>query len=151
MRLVTPKGSPVDAFDVEYRHYLATANRNRFSHHVAQVCYYSLAVSVPIVLLLDHEQANVIGAVISAVTTLIVSLERHFKFKENWLIYFQIAEDLRREKSLYSAGAGDYKRTEDAQSRFVERVEQIKRADLRRLEALNSQGDDVSKQRASRS
>ena len=59
----------------------------------------------------------------TSVVTVFVSLQKVFRFQENWHEYRNTAESLKKEKYLYLAGLGEYAKKEATDSLFVERVE----------------------------
>jgi hypothetical protein len=81
---------------------------------------------------------------VSLFVTILVSLERLFRFREYWRNFDFAEEALKREKYLFQARSGDYdrKNDEDAFQLFVKRFEEQIRQE--RLQTLDDRTRDSS-------
>ncbi|MBI3556178.1 MAG: DUF4231 domain-containing protein [Deltaproteobacteria bacterium] len=113
------------AFEETYRRYRRASSTCKVLHYFFQTMHLLLATSVPIILLLDHDDANLIGAIISFAATFSLCLTRLFRFQENWFLNKRVAEELLREKNLFQGHAGPYRKLENGYEFFIETVERI--------------------------
>ena len=67
--------------------------------------------------------------VLSAASTVAITLVGVFRHKENWLTYRATCERLRREQVMFENHAGEYRSADDPQALLVERAEAIMAAE----------------------
>jgi hypothetical protein len=106
----------------------ATWNKRRF--YAVEVVTLLAGAAIPVVnLWLVHDAfwAGVLSAILGGVVVVAASVGKLFKFHENWLHYRTLVEALEREKELYSVGANDYAKADEAGRNrlLVERVENL--------------------------
>jgi len=68
---------------------------------------------------------RIISAAVSASIVVATGLLSHFKCHETWLSYRSSWDALLRERRFYETGSGEYKKTTDKDTLFVERIEAI--------------------------
>lgn len=66
-----------------------------------------------------------VPVVSSVIVAVLASALKTFKFQENWINYRTTCETLKKEIHLCRAGVGEYKKVEDREALFVERVENL--------------------------
>jgi hypothetical protein len=83
------------------------------------------------------------ATLLSLFVTILVALERLFRFREYWRNFDFAEELLKREKYLYQARSGEYanKKEEDAFKLFVKRFEERIRAE--RIQTLDDRTQDA--------
>jgi hypothetical protein len=82
----------------------------------------AVAASLPVVAGV-HSPVGVTGG-LAAVIVVLEGAQHVYQFQEHWITYRSTAEQLKHEKFLYLAGAGDYG-DEDRQLQLAERVESL--------------------------
>ncbi len=91
---------------------------------------YTIVVSivVPIATLtLDTSQLIIkfLIAVLSSTVAIATGVNSLLKFHDNWINYRTTSETLKKEKSFYQGGVGEYAQSSDKEALFIERVESI--------------------------
>jgi hypothetical protein len=85
------------------------------------------------------EKHKIVGGLASATIVAVTAWTAHAQYHENWLRYRRAWDSLKREFSLFAAGAGPYADTDRANCLFVERVEALADSEGRDWETMNSQ------------
>jgi hypothetical protein len=91
---------------------------------------YVLVVSVmiaPLIALDDRLSGwgRLLAAVLSPTLAIAAGLSAHYRFHENWLRYRATWDAMQQEVELREAGLGDYCRSADRNSQFVENIEAL--------------------------
>lgn len=76
--------------------------------------------------------------VLGAIVAIIESLERLFRYHENWIEYRSICEMLKREKHLYLMNASPYGADETREQLFVRNVESLISAETSKWTSTNT-------------
>ena len=66
---------------------------------------------------------NLLAVTTTASVTVLASLQKVFRFQENWIEYRNTAESLKKERYLYLARLEEYAKAESVDKLFVARVE----------------------------
>ena len=80
----------------------------------------ALGISFP-----DINWIRLLAITMTASVTVLASLQKVFRFQENWIEYRNTAESLKKERYLYLARLEEYAKTESADKLFVARVESL--------------------------
>ncbi len=111
----------VARLDPQIAWYGAHSRFGRLWYHGLKIVTIVSAGAIPV--LAAASIPPIVSAVLGAVILGIEGLQQLFKYHETWISYRSTAEDLKREKSLFLAGAGPYRLSRDAAALLVERVE----------------------------
>ncbi len=99
-----------------------SAKNKRFYERL-QLFVMVVSAGIPLVVVFSvHEY---IPAVLGFSITVATGFEKIYKYGDHWQRYRLTTEALKREKALYQAGAGPYRRTETPDLLFAERCENI--------------------------
>ncbi len=108
-------------------------------HIASQVTLIILSAITPVLILFQEWDLRSFAIVTSTTVSAIVALAAKFKIHETWIGYRGAAEAMRREYSLYSCHAGDYRGVDDRDQRFIERIEEIIASEHAEWTALKKQ------------
>jgi hypothetical protein len=102
----------------------------------------SIISSAAVPVLINASNNEQYATLLSLFVTILVSIERLFRFREYWRNFDFAEESLKREKYLYQARSGEYdnKQDEDAFQLFVKRFEEKIRAE--RIQTLDDRTRD---------
>jgi hypothetical protein len=95
---------------------------------LSEISLIILSASIPVLVLFikgDSDEIKVAIAFIASITSIISATSFFFKFKEQWLEYRTVAETLKHEKIFFLTNSGGYTNSQDAYSKFVERIERL--------------------------
>lgn len=116
--------------------YFCKAKRQRLRHHFFSLVIAISAALVPVLINLELGPTlldlSLIATFFSILVSIGVACQEIFRFREHWRNYDLIESRLRSEEMLFSMSAGPYekgKATENKEILFVERVEDLIRAE----------------------
>ena len=122
----------VNRYEDQINWYRAKASTNKRRYQIFQWCVIVLAAVVPVLVTASPQAATeanstiwwvtVVASVLLAIGTAGI---KAFKFQENWINYRSTAERLLQEKYFYDGGISGYGETDNKESLFVKRVEEI--------------------------
>lgn len=112
--------------DAQITWYDNKSGQNQLWFKVLRIVEIVSAALIPFLSLISskHESLPYVIAVFGMVIAVSAAMTSLFKFQENWIQYRASAEQLKHEKFLFQAGAGEYERP-DSFASFVERVESL--------------------------
>ena len=108
--------------------YSSKANFNKKRYYLVQtmiICFSSLT-TLTIALGIyfpKFEWIRILALGMTSAVTVLVSLQKVFRFQENWHEYRNTAESLKKEKYLHLASLDEYAKNDSINNLFVERVE----------------------------
>jgi hypothetical protein len=127
--------------------YDRSAGKSRMIFQTLKALQILIAAALPIVALLQIGRADIIAGASGAVLVAIEGFQQMGQYNEHWLRYRSTCETLRREVSLYEAGAGGYAGVENPLATLVERTEAIMAAEGANWSDIQQKGA-VSKAKA---
>lgn len=110
--------------------YSSSATNNKTWHRRFQVgiAVLSAGVTVTVALGMNDGAAaawHIVSLTTSALITVLATLQKVFRFHDNWVEYRTTAEDLKKERYYHEFLCGDYANAECPDQLFVERVEAL--------------------------
>ena len=117
-----------ERYDDQCRWYSHKASINKRNYYLFQtlIIVFSAITTLTIALGIYFPELRWLRLLALAMTTgvtVFVSLQKVFRFQENWIEYRDTAESLKKEWYLYQAGLDEYAKAESADKSFVARVE----------------------------
>jgi hypothetical protein len=109
-------------FEPERKWYSEKARYNKKWMNILNVIVILTGAITPILAALQFTLSTVVT---SAVTTIIFSLLKFFKFDEIWLNYRSTSETLKKEEQHFRTLTGPYREAAEPEKLFVERVEAV--------------------------
>ena len=139
---LTPESYFKERVEEKIKAYTRLSTVYRFSYLVTGTLSIISSAAVPV--LINANLNERYATVLSLFVTILVSLERLFRFREYWRNFDFAEESLKREKYLYQARSGEYdnKMDDDAFQLFVKRFEEKIRAE--RIQTLDDRTRDSS-------
>jgi hypothetical protein len=113
----------LDRLEDQLAWYDAKATKNRVWYQSLKVVQIVVAAAIPVVAAAGASAA--IAGAMGAVIVVLEGLQQLFQFQPNWVAFRGTAEALKREKHLFSAGAGIYADAERADALLAEQVEAL--------------------------
>ena len=104
----------------------ATSNKRRYYIAQTLVVCVSAAATMTIALGVYFEDTRWIRLAALGMTTVVtalVSLQKVFRYQEQWIEYRTTAETLKKERPMYDGRIGEYEHAESPERMFVSRVE----------------------------
>ena len=104
----------------------ASINKSRYYAFQALTIVFSGIATLSVALGIYFPEINwlrLLAVTMTASVTVLASLQRVFRFQENWIEYRNTAESLRKERYLYMARLDEYATAESSDKLFVARVE----------------------------
>ena len=104
----------------------AASNKRRYYIFQSLVVCVSAGATMTIALGVYFEDTRWIRLAALGMTTVVtalVSLQKVFRFQEQWIEYRTTAETLKKEKPMYDAQIGEYEHADSPERMFVGRVE----------------------------
>jgi Protein of unknown function (DUF4231) len=98
--------------DEQMSYYERAAGRAQKAFRIGRLITLITAAAIPICALLNF--SPLLTAALGALIAVLEGTQQIFQFHENWLNYRSTAEALRRERLLYTSGAGPYAEAESA-------------------------------------
>jgi hypothetical protein len=137
---LTPESYFRDRVEEKIKTYTRLSRVYRFSYLVTGTLSIISSAAVPV--LINASNNEQYATLLSLFVTILVSIERLFRFREYWRNFDFAEESLKREKYLYQARSGEYdnKQDEDAFQLFVKRFEEKIRAE--RIQTLDDRTRD---------
>jgi hypothetical protein len=137
---LTPEIYFKDRVEEKIRAYTRLSKVYRFFYLVTGTLSIVSSAAVPV--LINASINERYATLLSLFVTILVALERLFRFREYWRNFDFAEESLKREKYLYQARSGEYdnKKDEDAFQLFVRRFEEKIREE--RLQTLDDRTRD---------
>lgn len=118
-----------DRVNEQCKYFSKKAYSNKKNHYTVSIIklIISLAITIVSSVMGDGSIESIVIAVLSALLALIEGVLLLFRFPENWITYRMTSEQLKREKFLFEAKAGEYYNIDnmDAYNLFVQNVEGI--------------------------
>jgi hypothetical protein len=111
-------------WQAQWLYYDAKATDNKKNYQALQLLIGVGSVAVPVLLGLQWVP-SLVPVAISLLVAAAAAVENVKKYGDNWRTYRKAAEDLQREKALYDAQTGPYRRAKVSFLRFVERCEEV--------------------------
>ena len=137
-----------DRVDDKIRAYTRLSRLYRGAYLIVGTLSITASASVPVLINADlgDRFPTLFPTLLSLFVTILVSLERLFRFREYWRNFDFAEEALRREKFLFQAKAGEYanKKEDDAFRLFVRRFEEKIRSE--RVQTLDDRTRDSTSQ-----
>ena len=120
----------VERYDDQCQWYDRKASFNKKFYYVFQmlVICFSALTTLTIALGIyfpEFRWLRILALTMTASVTVFASLQKVFRFQENWIEYRNTAESLKKERYLHLAGLDEYTKTESADKLFVARVEDL--------------------------
>ena len=120
-----------DRWKNQKEYYSKHSSINKTWHERLQMITMGGSALVPVLIIIEvpllKEYAPIVLSLIVTVTT---GLERIKKYGERWRAFRLASEALKRERALYEANAGRYRRSTDPARLFAERCEDIIAAEV---------------------
>ena len=119
-----------ERYEDQCRWYSGKASTNKLRYYIFQtsIIVFSGIATLTVALGInfpDIEWIRLLAITMTASVTVLASLQKVFRFQENWIEYRNTAESLKKERYLYCAGLEEYAKVESANTLFVARVESL--------------------------
>jgi len=145
---LTPETYFKERVDDKIKAYTRLSRTYRGAYLIVGTLSITASASVPVLINADLGERfpTLFPTLLSLFVTILVSLERLFRFREYWRNFDFAEEALRREKFLFQAKAGEYanKNEDDAFRLFVRRFEEKIRSE--RNQTLDDRTRDSTSQ-----
>ena len=117
-----------ERYESQLQWYSRSATNNKKWYRIYQVGIAALSAVVTVTVALGMNDGagaawHVVSLTTSAVVTVLATLQKTFRFHDNWVEYRTTAEDLKKERYYHEFLCGDYATAESPDQLFVERVE----------------------------
>jgi hypothetical protein len=113
-----------DRWDSQKKYYSKKAGQNKKRYQLLQLAVALGGASVPVLISLPNVP-NEIPIIISLAVALAAATENVYGYGDDWRAFRQVVEGLKRERALFEAAAGPYRKAREPFVRFVERCEDI--------------------------
>lgn len=135
MKKMTAEEYLAQRWESQYQYHRKNAARNKQAFHILRVVEILMAATTPFLNGLDDARLNeswwdIIVSFQAVSITLLAGILMLYKFQERWIESRMVVEQLKTERVLFETQAGQYDR-DDADRRFVERIERILGGEVR--------------------
>jgi Protein of unknown function (DUF4231) len=113
----------MERLDDQIDWYARSTRRNRLGHWICRLASLTMAAAVPITA--AFQDATLVPALLGAGIVVAEGSHELFRFQQNWAQFAATAEGLKREKYLFLAQGGPYRRSKDREALLAERVEAL--------------------------
>ena len=107
--------------DEQIKWYSRASRRNCRAFYLLKIITIVAAATIPVLAVL--EGSSLVMAVLGAIIVADEGVQQLFQNQQHWIAYRAAAEDLKRERSLYTALAGPYRSAKNPTALLVERSE----------------------------
>ena len=112
-------------FKNQRKWYSDKSSINKKRYQSLQIIIIIISSIIPVVTFIQWEYGKIFATGLAVIISISTSLITTFKFQENWLNYRTTSELLKKEKSYFDAKINEYAKTDNPESLFVERVEDL--------------------------
>ncbi len=121
---IEPNQYMQDRVIYKLKEYVRASNRHKWWYRATSAVAIVFAAAVPI--LINTSVPEIYPTVLSFIVTVLVSLEKLFRFREHWRNYDAIAAQLRKEQLNFQTRSGPYQTGDEtaAFNLFVKNVEE---------------------------
>lgn len=134
---------------IEWYEKKATYNQRCYKYVSTTEILLLLGIIPAALFIQDETTVRSITILASAIASIFFTIQKLFKFQENWVNYRQTAELLKSEKSLALAHAGIYTNTDNIYPLLAERAEAIMTKEHNNWSTLSSQKTHIHSSNAS--
>lgn len=106
----------------------ASINKSRYYIFQTSLIVFSGLATLTVALGISFPDTNwirLLAISLTASVTVLASLQKVFRFQENWIEYRNTAESLKKERYLHLARLEEYAKTDSPDKLFVARVESL--------------------------
>lgn len=119
-----------DRYTDQVNWYNQKACKNQKNYILTQAILIIFAALTPVIVTLqgkylENEILFWASIVTSAVVAILATVQKTFRYQENWINYRATCETLRKEYYLYQGEVDNYESTENKERMFIDRVETI--------------------------
>lgn len=135
MKKMTAEEYLAQRWESQYQYHRKSAARNKRAFQTLRIVEILMAATIPFLNGLDDSVLNeswwdIIVSFQAVSITMLAGILMLFKYQERWIESRMVVEQLKTERMLFETQAGHYNR-EDAERRFVERIERILGGEVR--------------------
>ncbi|HEY0544367.1 MAG TPA: DUF4231 domain-containing protein [Pyrinomonadaceae bacterium] len=131
----------VDRLDKQADWHSKKGSLNKKRFYIAEMIALFAGAIIPIINVLSLPPAwqRAGSAILAAAIVIVTGVSKLCKFRDNWLNFRGLSEELRREKEFYLNSVGDYSATDETLKRkmLVQRTETILSTTTTRFMAVN--------------
>jgi len=119
-----------ERYDDQLKWYTNQASNNKKKYYILQVIIIVLSsvVTLSVATGMHFEEMviwNFTSLFVSALVVLFTSLQKIFRFHENWVEYRSTEEQMKKERSFFEFKCGDYSDSQFPDQLFIERIESL--------------------------
>lgn len=119
----------LERYQIEIQYYENRAARNKALYYGLSAITIIISSMTSIILYLVNvysmDYLKIIAFLLSASVSILMAILSLYNFHEKWINYRTTSESLKKEIHYYDAKLGDYAESENPESIFVERVEEM--------------------------